>query len=182
MSTQTIAQRTGLFAWKGEPQTLLGHPVRPGDRAPDFTVTTIDFAPFTLRDALAAGTRAAVFVAVSSIDTGVCSKESRTFEARANELPAGRVAIFVVSMDLPYAQKRWCGAEDASNVVMLSDYLDHSFGLAYGIRVKERGLLARSIFVVDAGGIVREATILPEVTQEPDYDQVIASARAAAGV
>ena len=178
MATQIVPERTGLFAWKGEPMTLVGSPVVAGDRAPDFTVMTGDLKQFHLQDALAGGTRAALFAVVPSIDTGVCSRETRTFNERVAALPADKIGCFTVSMDLPFAQKRWCGAEGVERVVMLSDYFDHSFGLAFGVRVKERGLDARSIFIVDKGGIVRTAQIVPELTQEPDYDDVIAQAKA----
>jgi thioredoxin-dependent peroxiredoxin len=179
MATELVRERTGLFAWKGEPMTLVGTPVGVGDRAPDFNVRTVDLKPFHLSDALAGGTRAAFIAAVPSIDTGVCSRETHTFNERVAELPAEKIAFFTVSMDLPFAQKRWCGAEGVERMTMLSDYYDHSFGLAFGIWVKERGLLARSVFVVDKTGIVRTAIIVPELTQEPDYDAMIAAAGAA---
>lgn len=179
MATEMVRERTGLFTWKDEPMTLVGSPVAVGDRAPDFNVRTVDFKPFHLNDALAGGTRAALFVVVPSIDTGVCSRETHTFNERVAELPGEKIAFFTVSMDLPFAQKRWCGAEGVERMTMLSDSYDHSFGLAFGIWVKERGVLARSVFVVDKGGIVRTALIVPELTQEPDYDAMIAAARAA---
>jgi thioredoxin-dependent peroxiredoxin len=179
MATQIIRERTGQFAWKGEPMTLLGTPVEAGDRAPDFNVFTVDLKPFHLKDALAGGTRAALFAVVPSIDTGICSRETHAFNERVTELPADKIGCFTVSMDLPFAQKRWCGAEGVDRMTMLSDYDDHSFGLAYGVRVKERGLLARSIFIVDKSGIVRTAQIMTDLTQEPNYDDVIAAAKAA---
>jgi thiol peroxidase len=179
MATQIVRERTGLFAWKGEPMTLVGAPVDAGDRAPDFSVMTVDFKPFHLNDALAGGTRAALFVVVPSIDTGVCSRETHAFNERVTELPADKIGFYTVSMDLPFAQKRWCGAEGVERMTMLSDYYDHSFGLAYGVRVKERGLLARSIYIVDKSGIVRTAQIVPDLTREPNYDDVIAAAKSA---
>lgn len=178
MVTQLAQERTGLFAWKGEPMTLVGTPIAPGDRAPDFNVRTVDLKPFALKDALLDGKRAALFAVVPSIDTGVCSKETRTFNERVTALPAERIGCFTVSMDLPFAQKRWCGAEGVERMTMLSDFYDHSFGLSYGVWVKERGLLARSIFIVDRTGVVRNASIVPDVGQEPDYDAVIAAAAA----
>lgn len=178
MVTQLPQERTGLFAWKGEPMTLVGAPITAGDRAPDFNLRTIDFKPYRLKDALVDGKRAALFVVVPSIDTGVCSKETKTFNERVTALPADRIGCFTVSMDLPFAQKRWCGAEGVERMTMLSDSYDHSFGLSYGVWIKERGLLARSIFIVDRTGIVRTATIVPDVGQEPDYEEVIALAAA----
>ena len=176
-----MQERTGIHTWKGQPVTLVGRPVLKGDRAPDFDVRTADLKHFHLADALDGGKRAALFIVVPSIDTSTCSLETHTFNARAAELPADRIALFTVSMDLPYAQKRWCGAQGVDRIVMLSDYDDHSFGFAYGVRVKERGLLARSIFIVDAGGVVRTAQIVPDATQEPDYDEVLRAARSAIG-
>ncbi|HEY7994132.1 MAG: thiol peroxidase [Candidatus Eremiobacterales bacterium] len=178
MVTQLAQERTGLFSWKGEPMTLVGATIAPGDRAPDFNVRTVDLKPFHLSDALAGGKRAALFVVVPSIDTGICSRETKTFNERVSALPADRIGFFTVSMDLPFAQKRWCGAEGVERMTMLSDFYDHSFGLAYGMWVKERGLLARSIFVVDRTGIVRTAQIMSDLTQEPDYEEVIALASA----
>ena len=178
MVTQIAKERTGLFSWKGEPMTLVGATVAPGDRAPDFNVRTLDMKPFHLSDALDGGKRAALFAVVPSIDTGVCSRETKTFNERVNALPADRIGFFTVSMDLPFAQKRWCGAESVERMTMLSDFYDHSFGLAYGVWVKERGLLARSIFIVDRTGIVRTAQIVPDLLQEPDYEEVIALASA----
>lgn len=178
MILQQTKERTGLFTWKGEPMTLVGTAVAPGDRAPDFNLRTVDLKPFALTDALTDGKRAALFVVVPSIDTGVCSKETKTFNERVTSLPADRIGCFTVSMDLPFAQKRWCGAEGVERMTMLSDFYDHSFGLGYGVWVKERGLLARSIFIVDRTGVVRNASIVPDVGQEPDYEEVIAAAAA----
>lgn len=180
MATQVVSERKGLFTWNGEPMTLVGNPVSAGDRAPDFNVRTVDHKPFRLADALAGDTRAALLVAVPSIDTGTCSRETHTFNERVTALPGDKMGFFTVSMDLPYAQKRWCGAEGVERMTMLSDFYDHSFGLAFGIRVKERGLLARSVFIIDKTGIVRTAILVPEVSQEPDYDAVIAAAQAVA--
>jgi thiol peroxidase len=178
LAIESARERTGVHTWRGVPVTLLGNAVNAGDRAPDFRVTTADIKPYGLRDALAEGTRAALFVVVPSIDTGTCSLETKKFNDRAKELPAAKIGLFTVSMDLPYAQKRWCGAEGVDRMTMLSDYFDHSFGYAFGVRVKDRGLLARSIFIIDRGGVVRTAIIVPDATQEPDYDAVLESAKA----
>lgn len=180
MAIDVARKRTGIHTWRGTPVTLLGNAVAEGDRAPDFRLATADLKPFRLADALDQGKRAALFVVVPSIDTGTCSKETHTFNERAAELPADKIAIFTVSMDLPFAQKRWCGAENVDRVTLLSDYYDHSFGLAFGVRVEDRGLLARSIFIVSKDGIVKTAIIVPDATQEPDYDAVLSAANAAA--
>jgi len=178
MVMQLAKERTGLFTWKGEPMTLLGTPVAPGDKAPDFDVRTVDLKPFHLADALASGSHAALFAVVPSIDTGVCSRETHAFNERVAAFAPERLGCFTVSMDLPFAQKRWCGAEGVERMTMLSDYDSHSFGLAYGVRVKERGLLARSVFIIDRLGVVRFAKIVADLVDEPDYEEVIASAAA----
>jgi thioredoxin-dependent peroxiredoxin len=180
MIVRPAPERTGLHTWRGAPTTLLGNAVKAGDHAPDFRLTGAEVVKrFSLSDALAGGTRAALFVVVPSIDTGTCSKETHTFDERAAELPADKIAVFTISMDLPFAQKRWCAAEGVGRITMLSDYYDHSFGYAYGVRVQDRGLLARSLFVIDKSGIVRYAKIVPDATQEPDYDEALAAARSA---
>src|SRR5215472_5915876 len=106
MATQVVSERTGLFTWSGQPMTLVGNTIAVGDRAPDFNLRTVDFKPFRLADALGGGTRAALLVAVPSIDTGTCSRETHTFNERVASLPADKIGCFTVSMDLPYAQKR----------------------------------------------------------------------------
>lgn len=184
MVTQLAQERTGLFTWKGEPMTLVGATVVPGDRAPDFNVRTVDLKPFGLSDALAGGKRAALFAVVPSIDTGVCSKETKTFNERITALPADRIGCFTVSMDLPFAQKRWCGAAGVTAVKTLSDFRERSFAQNYGVLVKEgplAGLTARAVFVVGKDGKVKHAEYVKEITTEPNYDAALAAARQAAG-
>jgi thiol peroxidase len=179
MATQTLEERTGLQTVRGNPLTLTGHPVKAGDAAPDFRLSASDLSAKTLDDILEGGKRAALFIVVPSLDTGVCSTESHTFNTRIAELPDG-IRAHVVSMDLPFAQARWCGNEGDVKLNMLSDFRDHSFGINYGVLIKETGLLARSIFVVDRNKKVTYVQIVPELTNEPDYDAAIAAAQAAA--
>jgi thiol peroxidase len=115
---------------------------------------------------------------VPSLDTPVCALETKTFNARVNEL-GDKVVPLVVSMDLPVAQGRWCGAEDVKNMVTASDYYDLSFGVAYGVRVGPLGVLARAIFVIDGNNKVTYKQLVPEITSEPNYDEAIAAAKAA---
>jgi len=153
--------------------TLLGPNLNVGDRAPEFSVVDNGLAPVTL--ASYAG-KIKVISAVPSLDTPVCDTETRRFNQEAAGLP-GSVVVLTVSLDLPFAQKRWCGAAGIDRVATLSDYRERSFGLAYGVLIKELKLLSRSIFVIDAADIIRSIQHVPEVTQEPDYAAVLAAVR-----
>ena len=132
-----------------------------------------------LADVLDGGKRAAMFLVVPSLDTGVCSMETNKFSKRVDALPSDRIKTYAVSLDLPFAQKRWCAAETVENIGMLSDYRDHSFGYAYGVRAKEKGLLARAIIVIGRDGTVRYVQLVPDATSEPDYEAAMAAAKAA---
>jgi thioredoxin-dependent peroxiredoxin len=180
MTTQNLQERSGAVTFKGKPMTLLGPALKVGDAAPDFHLTAGDLSVSTI-DALSdGGKKALMFISVPSLDTGVCSLESQKFNARLGELPAN-VAAFVVSMDLPFAQARWCGAQDGGITLgMLSDYRDHSFGLNYGLLIGELGLLARAIVVVGKDKKIAYVQIVREVTSEPDYDAAMKAAIGAA--
>jgi thioredoxin-dependent peroxiredoxin len=159
--------------FRGNPVTLVGPELKVGDAAPDFSVVDNTLAPVNLASY---GGKIRIFSAVPSLDTPVCDTETRRFNLEAADLP-GDVAVLTVSLDLPFAQKRWCGAAGIDRIVTLSDYRDRSFGLAYGVLIDELKLLSRSIFVVDRGGIIRYIQHVPEVTQEPDYEAVLAAVR-----
>jgi thioredoxin-dependent peroxiredoxin len=165
--------------FKGQPMTLEGPELHAGDPAPAFTLTGGDLSSVNLDTLLDDGKRAAMLIVVPSLDTGVCSTESKKFNDRIGEVPSD-MATAVVSMDLPFAQARWCGAEGANNLQMLSDYRDHSFGENYGLRIKELGLLARAIVVIGKDKTIRYVQIVPEIAQEPDYDAALKAAAAAA--
>jgi thioredoxin-dependent peroxiredoxin len=175
MTTQDLQERKGAITFKGNPMTLLGPALKAGDAAPDFHLTGGDLGVVNLDAALGNGANAAMFIVVPSLDTNVCSLESKKFNTRISELPAD-VKAFVVSMDLPFAMGRWCGAEGDITLGMLSDYRDHSFGLNYGLLIGELGLLARAVVVVGKDKKVRYVEIVPEVASEPDYDAAIAAA------
>jgi len=178
MTTQDLQQRAGAITFKGNPMTLLGPALKVGDAAPDFHLTGGDLSVVTLDKALGGGTNAAMFIVVPSLDTPVCSLESKKFNTRVGELPSG-VKAYVVSMDLPFAMGRWCGAAEGEVALgMLSDYRDHSFGLNYGLLIGELGLLARTIVIVGKDRKVAYVQIVPEVASEPDYDAAIAAAKA----
>lgn len=159
--------------FKGNPMTLVGPELRVGDAAPDFTVVDNSLTPVNL--ASYAG-KVKIISAVPSLDTPVCDTETRRFNQEAANLP-GEVALLTISVDLPFAQKRWCGAAGIDKVITLSDYRDRSFGTAYGVLIDELKLLSRSIFVIDQENKIRYIQHVPEVTQEPDYEAVLAAAK-----
>lgn len=157
-----------------KPVTLIGNELKVGDQAPDFTVLANDLSPVTLKDSEG---KIRLFSVVPSLDTGVCDQQTRKFNEAAAEL-GDNVIIYTVSMDLPFAQKRWCGAAGIENVVTVSDHRDASFGEAYGVHMKELRLLARSIFVVDENGKVTYVEYVPEGTTHPNYDAAIEAVKA----
>lgn len=168
-----MSERAGIITFKGNPFTLLGPEIKVGDKAPDFNVVDNGLAPVTL--ASSAG-KIKIISAVPSLDTPVCDTETRRFNQEAASLP-GNVLVLTVSLDLPFAQKRWCGAAGIDKVITLSDYRERSFGQNYGVLIKELLLLARAIFVVDANDMIRYIQIVPEVTSEPDYGAVISAVK-----
>ncbi len=164
-----MKERTGFFTFKGNPMTLLGNDVKVGDQAPDFQVLDNDMGPVTLADFKG---KVLILSAVTSLDTSTCDTETRRFNDEATKL-GDDVVIVTVSMDLPFAQKRWCGAAGIDRVQTVSDYKDASFGEAYGVLIKELRLLARTVFVVDRKGVVRYVQRVKEGSGEPDYDAVM---------
>jgi thiol peroxidase len=164
-----MEERKGIVTLHGNPLTLLGPELKAGDEAPDFEVLTNDLQPFRLSSH--AG-KVVVISSVPSLDTPVCDKETREFNKRAAEL-GDDVEILTISMDLPFAQKRWCGGAGVERVTTFSDHRDASFGEAYGVLIKELRLLARGVFVVDSEGVIRHVQVVKEVGEEPDYDAVI---------
>ena len=155
------------ITFKGNGVTLDGQEIKPGDVVRDFTVKDTDLNDVSLKDT--AGKR--VFITVPSVDTRVCDMEVRRFNQEATKLE--NTTVYVVSMDLPFAQGRWCGAKDIKNVKLLSDYKDRSFGQNYGVYMKELGLLARAVFVVDASNKVTYVEYCKEVASEPDYEKAL---------
>ncbi len=160
--------------FKGNDVTLLGNQVKVGDKAPNFTVLANDLSEVTL-DSTKGSVR--LISVVPSIDTGVCDAQTRRFNEEAAKLD--NVKVLTVSVDLPFAQKRWCGANGIDNVQTLSDHRDLSFGEAYGVAIQELRLLARSIFVVDSNDKVTYVEYLPEVTEHPNYEAAIEAAKTA---
>lgn len=152
-----------------KPVTLIGNEVKVGDKAPDFTVLANDSSPVTLNDS---NGKVRLIASVPSVDTGVCDAEIRRFNEEAAGL-GDNVVLYTVSVDLPFAQKRWCGAAGIENVQTLSDHRELSFGEAYGVAIKENRLLARAVFVIDAEGTVQYVEYVPEATNHPNYEAAI---------
>lgn len=159
--------------FKNNPVTLLGKEVSVGDNAPDFTVLANDLSPVTLTDSKG---KIRLISVIPSIDTGVCSKQTRTFNEKVSSLGED-VQLLTISVDLPFAQARWCAAEGLDNVQVLSDHRDLSFGEAYGVIIKELRLLTRSVFVVDKDDKVTYVEYVTEGTDHPDYEKAIESVK-----
>ncbi|MBV4420066.1 thiol peroxidase [Clostridium tyrobutyricum] len=159
--------------FQGKPVTLSGNTIKVGDTIPDFTVIDNNLNPISLKDTK--GVR--IFLTVPSIDTPVCDLETRTFNEKASEIPG--VTVYTISMDLPFAQSRWCAAHGVKNVTTASDYKDRSFGKNFGTYIVDLGLLARTAFVVDSNNKVTYANYLEEVTDYPDYDEILNAAKKA---
>lgn len=166
-------ERTGLITMRGNPLTLIGQEIKPGNPAPDFESLDNELKPVRLSSFRG---KVVVISAVPSLDTPVCDMETRRFNSEAAKL-SDDIVILTISMDLPFAQKRWCGAAGVDKVVTLSDHREAEFGNAYGVLIKELRLLARAVFVVDAEGVVRYVQLVKEVAEEPDYDAVISAAK-----
>ncbi len=176
--TMTQGERPGAITFKGTPMTLVGQELKVGDKLPDFhlqTAETLGDADWnTLSDG---GTKAVLIIMVPSIDTSVCSLETGKFNRHVASLPTDKIKTVAVSADTPFAQTRWAKEEKVTNIEMLSDHKDRVFGPALGVQIKEMGLLARAIYLVDKGGIIRYIQTVPEVASEPDYAEVLAAAR-----
>lgn len=163
------------ITFQGNPVTVKGEAVKTGDAAPDFTVLSNELKAVTLKDTSG---KVRLISVVPSLDTGVCAAQTRRFNEEAAALGED-VAVLTISVDLPFAQARWCGAEGIDAVQTLSDHKDLSFGHAYGIVIEELRLLARAIFVIDKDDQVTYAEYVPEVTDHPNYEQALEAAKAA---
>jgi len=167
-------ERPGAATFLGNPLTLVGPELKAGDKAPAFTVLTNDLKEASLNGS--AG-KVRLISVVPSLDTPVCDAQTRRFNQEAGNL--GDVAILTISMDLPFAQKRWCGAAGVDKVQTLSDHRDASFSQAYGTLIKELRLDSRAVFVVDAKDTVRYVEYVKEVSAHPNYDAAIAATKGA---
>ena len=169
-------ERAGATTLRGNPLTLIGPELKAGDRAPEFEVVDTTLQPVSLAKT---GGKVRIFSVVPSLDTPVCDMQTKRFNDEAAKLPG--VDIYTVSMDLPFAQKRWCGAFGVDNIKMVSDHKTGSFGEAYGTLIKELRIESRAIFVVDKHGIIRHAEYVKEVADHPHYDEALSMAQSLAG-
>ncbi|MCZ7645382.1 MAG: thiol peroxidase [Planctomycetota bacterium] len=170
-------ERSGVITFKGGPLTLIGPALKTGDAAPNFSVVDGGLAEVTLKSS--AGKTRLISV-VPSLDTPVCDEQTRKFNEKAAALP-GNVALLTLSVDLPFAQKRFCSTAKIDKIQVLSDYKARDFGVKYGVLIKELQLLARAIFVVGADDKVKYVEIVKEVTSHPDYEKALNAAKTAAG-
>lgn len=152
--------------------TLIGPELKVGDKAPDFTAVDDKLQPVSLS---ATGNGVRIFSVIPSLDTPVCDMQTKRFNDEAGKLP--NVSIYTISMDLPFAQKRWCDSFGVDHVKMISDHRNASFGESYGTLIKELRIESRAIFVVDKDNVIRHAEYVKEVGDHPDYDAALNAAK-----
>ncbi|GMV80195.1 MAG: putative thiol peroxidase [Planctomycetota bacterium] len=169
-------ERTGVITFKGGPLTLVGPELKVGDKAPEFSVVDGGLAEVTLKSS--AGKTRLISV-VPSLDTPVCDQQTRKFNEEAAKLP-GNVAVITVSVDLPFAQKRFCSTAGIEKVQVVSDYKTRDFGHKYGLFIKELALLTRAVLVVGADDKIKYLEVVKEVTSTPDYTKALNAAKTAA--
>lgn len=168
-------ERPGATTMRGNPLTLIGPELKTGDTAPDFSLVDNSMKTVTLKDT---GSQVRIISVVPSLDTPVCDAQTKRFNEEAAKLPD--VDILTVSMDLPFAQKRWCGAFGVDKVKMLSDHRDGSFGTHYGTLIKDLRIESRAIFVLDQNNKIRHAEYVKEVGDFPNYEAALSAAKSAA--
>ena len=162
-------ERKGMITMKGNPLTLVGNEVKVGDVAPDFVALANDLSPVKFSSFHG---KICIVTSVPSLDTPVCDMETRKFNEEASRLGSD-IVILTLSMDLPFAQKRWCAATGVDKVHTLSDHRDASFGTSYGVLIKELRLLARAVFLIDRKGMIQYIELVKELTKEPDYGAIL---------
>jgi thiol peroxidase len=165
-------ERNGATTLMGNPKTLVGPELKVGDKAPQFSAIDDALKPVDLG---ATGHGVRIFSVVPSLDTPVCDMQTKRFNDEAGK--AANITMYTVSMDLPFAQKRWCDAFGVDNVRMISDHRDASFGQAYGTLIKDLRILSRAIFVVDKDDVIRHVEYVKEVSEHPNYEAVMEAAR-----
>ncbi len=168
-------ERPNAFDFAGKKVTLIGPELKPGDKAPEFTVVANDRS--TVSSTQFDG-KVRLICSVPSLNTGVCDKQTRKFNEEASKL-GDNVVVLTISADLPFAQASWCGNAGIDRVQTLSDHREMSFGTAFGTYIKEERLLSRAVFVVDSTGTVTYVEYVPAAGQEPNYEAALAAARAA---
>jgi thiol peroxidase len=164
-----MEEKKGIVTMRGNPLTLIGEEVKVGNPAPDFIVLDNNLSPVKFSSYRG---KICIISSVPSLDTPVCDIETRKFNEEAGRLGED-VVILTISMDLPFAQKRWCAAAGVNRVQTLSDHRDASFGTSYGVLIKELRLLARAVFLVDRKGILQYVQLVKEISKEPDYEEVL---------
>ena len=169
-------ERPGATTLKGGPLTLVGPELKAGDNAPEFAAVDTGLKPVTLEST---GNGVRIFSVVPSLDTPVCDMQTQRFNKEASQLP--NVKIYTVSMDLPFAMKRWCGAMGVDKIEMLSDHKTASFGESYGTLIKELRIESRAIFVVDQANKLSYVEYVKEVGDHPNYDAALEAAKSIAG-
>ena len=179
MATATVSAppqlRKGAVKFKGNPMTLIGPALKAGSPAPDFEALATDLSTVSLSSFKG---KPVLISVTPSLDTPVCDAQAKRFNDEAATLST--VAVLNISMDLPFAQRRWCGASGADRIKTLSDHREAAFGTAYGTLIQELRLLARALFVIDGAGALRYVEYVPEVTSHPNYDAALAAVRQAA--
>ncbi|MFJ5624712.1 thiol peroxidase [Peribacillus loiseleuriae] len=164
-----MKERSGVVTLEGNPFTLIGKEIRVGDTAPNFEVLANDLSKVTLEDSKG---KVRLISCVPSLDTGVCDAQTRKFNEAASNL-GNDVEVLTISVDLPFAQNRWCGAAGIDRVQTLSDHFSMSFGTAYGTYIKELRLECRAVFVVDEKDVVQYVEYVPEITEYPNYEAAL---------
>ena len=168
-------ERFGIVKFRGQPVTVLGPDLKPGDAAPEFSVQTLDWISFNgLADTQG---KVRIITVLPSLETDVCDRETRRFNSQAAALGKD-IVILAISADLPFTQKRWCGSAGVDQVTVLSDHMSADFGMKYGCLIKETRILRRAVFVVDRLGTITYAAYMPALSEEPDYAEVLAAAQA----
>jgi len=178
MSKSTLTQTQDLVKANDKYVTLLGTQVNIGDKAPNFKVVDKNFAPIQLSDFK---DKTLLISVVPSLDTGVCSLQTKRFNEEAAKLPKN-VIILTISNDLPFAQKRFCKVESVVQVKVLSDSVWRSFGESYGLLIKDMGLLTRAIFIIDNQGIIKYKELVANISQHPNYESALAAIKEIAPV
>ena len=170
------AERSGLIKFKGNDEIVVGKDLKPGDIAPGFETHNSDWSKFhALKDTVG---KVRIIASVPSLETAVCDRETRRFNLEATNLDID-IVVLVVSMDLPYTQKRWCGGAGIDRVITLSDHMSAEFGIKYGCLMKGVRLLRRAVFVIDREDKIVYSAYMPELGIEPEYDSVMGAAKAA---
>ena len=165
-----VQEQTSTVTMKGNAVTLLGNKLEVGQKTPEATLTANDLSEVKLSSLIK--DKVAIISVVPSLDTPICDLQTKRFNQEAAELGPD-IRILTVSMDLPFAQKRWCAGAGVDKLQTLSDYRYASLGEAFGVLIKGLRLLTRAIFVVDKKGVIQYIQICPEITKEPDYDSVL---------